>query len=227
VPQKLADNFCEAYGVNHAFMQNLKGALDDRPKCKVGVLLVDLDNVPKFWQQQSVDEIATMPFPVFVFGSANATGAAWCTRLTSRDNFHFTLALQSKDAADAVLNMMAASLHCLIVAHDRVGDVGVIPISDDKIFLQTAEILRKGGSPSEIMSRKDAASGFFPRLLMAPLSQPQLAAQSSSDKSDEWKCSECWKTFATEKAFKQHQRATGHTESGPTVFTVFLKLRDT
>ncbi|KAJ1495238.1 hypothetical protein T484DRAFT_2159182 [Baffinella frigidus] len=204
VQQSLGVNFCQMYGVQRAFMENLERALADRRK-KCIVLLVDLDNVPKFWQEKSVEKIATMPYPVFVFGSANKG----CS-IRSRGNFNFTLALRSKDAADAVLNMVAASLQSLLVAHGRVGDVAVVPISDDRIFEQTAATLQQGGSPSRTMSRSDAARGLFPKGLMAPPPRQQIAPASSSDAY--WWCGECRKTFTTEKACDRHQADTGHTD---------------
>jgi hypothetical protein len=207
VQQSLGANFCQMYGVQRAFMENLERALADSRK-KMVVLLVDLDNVPKFWQERSVDKIASMPIPVFVFGSANKGQA---TRMRSRGNFHFTLALKSKDAADAVLNMVAASLQSLLVAHSRVGDVAVVPISDDKIFDQTAATLQQGGSPSKTMSRSDAARGLFPKGLIEPPSRQQTAPASSSEGAYWW-CGECRKTFSTKKACDKHQANTGHSD---------------
>ena len=198
--RRLADNICKMYGVQRVFMDNLAGALADRRK-KCVVLLVDLDNVPKCWQEKSANMISKHPSPVFVFGSANAEQDA---RLASTGNFHFSLALKIKDAADAVLNMIAASMQALLAVHDRVGDVAVIPISDDKIFDQTAATLRKGGSPATTVSRSNAARGFSPRDIMAPPSRQQNAAKSSSYG---FICDECNKTFATEMALGQHQEA--------------------
>ena len=201
----LGDNFCKMYGVQRAFMANLERALADSGK-KMVVLLVDLDNVPKFGQERSVDTIASLPHPVFVLGSANDGQAA---QMASRGNFHFTLALKSKDAADAVICMVAASLQSLLVAHNRVGDVAVVTISDDRIFEQTAATLEQGGSPATTMSRSEAARGLFPTGLMAPLSRQQIAPTPSSEGDYGWACT-CGKTFATATACDQHQADTGH-----------------
>jgi hypothetical protein len=131
--------------------------------------------------------------------------------LASRGNFHFSLALKSKDAADAVLNMVAASMQALLVVYERVGDVAVLTISDDRIFEQTVATLRKGGSPAKNVSRSDAALVLLQRDIMAPPSRQQIAAKSSSDG---WICDECNKTFATEMALEHHQEATGHSDDG-------------
>ena len=104
------------------------------------LLPVDLDNVPKLYQLQSVQSPAKAPFPVSVVGSARTGQKA----LPSKDNFHFTLALKSQDAAHGILNMVAGAMQIFMAAFGREGDVAVVPISDDRIFHQTGHTLKQG-----------------------------------------------------------------------------------
>ena len=79
-------SFKASFGVRDDLMENLERALSDRRQ-KMAVMLVDLDNVPKFYQRQSVQALAKAPFPVFVVESARTRQTA----LPSKDNFHFAL----------------------------------------------------------------------------------------------------------------------------------------
>ena len=109
-------SFQATFGVKDDFMKNFELALSN-PRQKMFVLLVDLDNVPKFYQKQSVQALSGGPFPLFVIGSANTKKQT----VASQGNFHFTLALKSKDAADGILNMMAGALQMLIAGFGRTG----------------------------------------------------------------------------------------------------------
>ena len=114
---------------------------------------VDLDNVPKLYHLQSVQAPAKAPFPVSVVGSARTGQKA----LPSKDNFHFTLALKSQDAAHGILNMVAGAMQIFMAAFGREGDVAVVPFSNDRIFHQTGHTLKQGGTPSWRGSRADPA----------------------------------------------------------------------
>jgi len=209
-------SFKASFGVKDDFMKNLERALSDRRQ-KMAVLLVDLDNVPKFYQRQSVQALAKAPFPVFVVGSARTRQNA----LPSKDNFHFTLALKSKDAADGILNMVAGAMQMLIAGFDRGGDVAVVPISDDRIFDQTAHTLQQGGTPSARVSRAEASRGILnlrgmlggagradgrAAITYCTDSNGSDSWESDSDDS-EWECDYCDKTFATARARDQHEEA--------------------
>jgi ribosomal protein S26 len=200
--------FAKTFDIKNDFTKYLEQALEDRTQ-KLFVLLVDLDNVPHFWQP---DALSRSPFKVFTFGSANhAAGVAF----SSSGNMHFSLALKTKDAADAILNLIAGYLLSLISAFDRQGDVLVVPISDDQIFLQTTQTLNKGGTPAMIMSRADAARGLSPKQLAAAHNDSSEIGTTTDDSSDNdsWCCDQCSKEFATERALEQHQRDTGHVDS--------------
>jgi ribosomal protein S26 len=201
--------FAKTFDIKNDFIKYLEQALEDRTQ-QLCVLLVDLDNVPHFWQKSSSDALSRSPIKVFTFGSANhAAGVAF----SSSGNWHFSLALKTKDAADAILNLIAGYLQSLISAFDRQGDVLVVPISDDQIFLQTEQTLHKGGTPVMIMSRADAARGLFPKKLAAAHDDSSEIGTTTDDSSDNWCCDQCGKEFATERALEQHQRDTGHFEN--------------
>jgi len=171
----------KTFGIDEYFIYCLERAFGDRTQ-QLCVRLVDLDDVPGFWQQHSVDALSRSPINVFAFGAANRyTRVA----VSSSGNFHFSLASKSKDAADAILNMIAGYLQSLISAFNRRGEVVVVPISDDQIFLQTTATLQMGGTPAMNMSRADLAGG----LLATPWYARQLtAAHISAHNSDPSSC---------------------------------------
>jgi hypothetical protein len=53
------------------FMVNLKRELSNHNQNKQAILLVDMDQVPRFYQKASFEAISKLPMPVFVVGSAN------------------------------------------------------------------------------------------------------------------------------------------------------------
>ena len=225
----LGKNFQRMYNVETAFMNNLGSMLSDHSK-KLVILLVDMDQVPKFYQKASVDAIARMPVPVFVVGSANRQVDR--SAMASKGNFHFTLAQKTKDSADAIIAMMAASLQSLLVACRREDDVYFATISDDRIFEQVTSTLRQGGAFAQSFSKKDAAHGLenFSRMLgtsngaaggSGGAGRQQKIRQPEPDSDSSWAsdsdsdsgpptCDDCGKIFCDERALEQHQDATGH-----------------
>jgi hypothetical protein len=227
--ERLLNNFREMFKVDDAFIANLHKRL-----CTPGrffVLEVDMDQVPKFYQRTSVDMISRMATSVFVIGSANR--AADRSALASKGNFHFTLAMKTKDAADAVLTMAMSKMDSIIVACGRQKDVYHMMVSDDRIFEQATQLMRQGGSPAMNVSRAQAQAGLgvLSRQLVTwdwkcdvcgktfgserALEQHQedthtCSSSSSCSDDQDWECYSCGKTFGSERALEQHQEATFH-----------------
>jgi hypothetical protein len=130
---KLLANLRDIFSLDQAFVRDLKRCLLNR-NCKILLLFVDLDNVPRFFQHITSDMIASLPFEAFVICSANLRPN---TRMwQSAHKIHFTLALPSKDAADAVCTVAMSKLDSVLVAADRQDDVVHVVVSDDRIFEQ-------------------------------------------------------------------------------------------
>jgi len=153
---RLLENFQRMYSVRPNYVRNLHDMLADR-KQKPVILLVDMDQVPKFLQKGIVDEFAKMSVPVFVVGSANRQVDS--SGMALKDNFHFTLAQKTKDSVDAVITMAAATLQGLVVAYERMDDVKFVIVSNDKIFEQVTNTLRQGGTLAVNISRDEATRG--------------------------------------------------------------------
>jgi hypothetical protein len=130
---KLLANLRDIFSLDQAFVRDLKRCLLKR-NCKILLLFVDLDNVPRFFQHITSDMIASLPSEAFVICSANRRPN---TRMwQSAHKIHFTLALPSKDAADAVCTVAMSKLNSVLVAADRQDDVVHVVVSDDRIFEQ-------------------------------------------------------------------------------------------
>lgn len=215
---RLLHNFQEMFKVAPAFIANLHERL-----CMPGkfvVLEVDMDQVPRFSHKANIDMISRMLTEVFVIGSANRPANS----MVSRGNFHFTLAMKTKDAADAVLTMAAAKLDSIIVAFGRQDDVYHVIISDDRIFEQATQLLRQGGSPAKNLPRAQATAAVTALSRQMLTNAPRGAAQGrpaitylsynsdseSISNESEWECDDCGKIFSNEHALKQHQDAKGH-----------------
>jgi hypothetical protein len=128
----LLHNFQDMFGVTSSWIDELSASLAE-PSCKLTLILVDLDNVPRFFEQITHRMIARMPFETFIVCSANSTRhAPW----KSVDRVHFSLANHTKDSADAICTMAAAKLDSILVAFGRQHDVPLFIVSDDQIFGQ-------------------------------------------------------------------------------------------
>eukprot|EP00961_Rhodomonas_salina_P259220 3502329-Rhodomonas_salina.1 len=89
--------------------------------------------------------------------------------MASRANFQFSLALKSKDSADAVLTMAAAKLDSIVVAYGRQKDVLLCTISNDRIFEQVAYSLCQGGSMGKSVSLEQVRQLVSPAASSNPL----------------------------------------------------------
>jgi hypothetical protein len=128
----LLQNFQDMFGVQTSWIDELAVSLAE-PSCKLILIFVDLDNVPRFFEHVTHRMIASMPFETYIVCSANsARHAPW----KSVDKVHFSLANFTKDAADAICTMAAAKLDSILVAFGRQQDVPLFIVSDDKIFSQ-------------------------------------------------------------------------------------------
>lgn len=128
----LLENFRDVFHVNTSWVQDLGSSLAD-PSRKVALIFVDLDNVPRFFEQITPEMISKLPFESFLVCSANTT-RHFNSKFSS--NVHFSLANFTKDAADAVCTVAAAKLDSILVQCGRQNDVPLIIVSDDKIFCQ-------------------------------------------------------------------------------------------
>ena len=131
VTTSLLRNFQEMFHVDLDWIKELESSLEDI-SCKVALIFVDLDNVPRFFEQITPQMISQLPFETFIVCSANSP--RHCPRMISR-NVHFSLANVTKDAADAICTVAAAKLDSILVQFGR-RDVPLIVVSDDKIFSQ-------------------------------------------------------------------------------------------
>ena len=139
----LLQNFQDVFHVHSTWIQELGDSLADASR-KVALIFVDLDNVPRVFQQITPDMIARLPFESFIVCSANSTrhfNGPFCS------NVHFSLANFTKDAADAICTVAAAKLDSILVQYGRQNDVPLIIVSDDKIFCQV--ILMFNHHPSD------------------------------------------------------------------------------
>jgi hypothetical protein len=134
----LLENFKDVFHVNSTWIQELGDSLADSSR-KVALIFVDLDNVPRFFEQITPKMISELPFESFLVCSANTT-KHFNDRFSS--NVHFSLANVTKDAADAICTVAAAKLDSILVQCGRQNDVPLIIVSDDKIFCQVITILK-------------------------------------------------------------------------------------
>jgi hypothetical protein len=102
-----------------------------------GILLlcVDLDNVPRFFENITHDLVRNFPLEIFVLCSANNTKHV-DTMWEWRSRVHFFLAQKSKDAADAALTMTMTKFHDLFTVARRIDDTMNMAVSNDRIFDQ-------------------------------------------------------------------------------------------
>jgi hypothetical protein len=151
----LLKNFQDMFKVDQSFILRLHQHLID-PSTSFILIFVDLDNIPKFFKDIPQRTVVELPYQVFVVCSARfCTMRLW----KSKDNVHFTHAMPTKDAADAVCTMASAKLDSILVQMGRQHDVPLIIVSNDKIFQQVARLLREGGSHAAIASRNDVRKG--------------------------------------------------------------------
>jgi hypothetical protein len=130
--EKLLLNFQKMFHVNSKWISELQDSLTDSTS-RIALIFVDLDNVPRFFKQISRSMVDALPFEVFIVCSAKSTRHV---RWESSGKLHFSLANPTKDAADAVCTVAAAKLDSILVSFERQGDVPLVTVSDDKIFLQ-------------------------------------------------------------------------------------------
>ncbi len=128
----LLRNFQNMFSVDLKWIDDLASSLSDR-SCNVALIFVDLDNVPRFFQQITPQMISKLPFETFVVCSANSSRHCPVMNI---GKVHFSLANATKDAADAICTVAAAKLDSILVQYGRQGDVPVVIVSDDKIFSQ-------------------------------------------------------------------------------------------
>jgi hypothetical protein len=129
---ELLRNFQQTFRVDFKWINDLASSLADR-SCKVALIFVDLDNVPRFFDQVTPKMISRLPLETFIVCSANSLRL--CPPV-SGEKIHFSLANATKDAADAICTFAAAKLDSILVQYGRQGDVPLIIVSDDKIFSQ-------------------------------------------------------------------------------------------
>ena len=163
--ERLFANFRQVFQVDDHFMGRLHSTLDD-PKSKMLFIIVDLDNVPKFFSEISQQMVERLPFEVFIICSANKKAKhMW----KSKGNINFTLAMSTKDAADAVCIHAAAKLDSILVEKGR-DDVPFVVVSDDAIFKQLTGLLQDGGSRALSLSSRGVSHGI--RLLQDMMALP-------------------------------------------------------
>jgi hypothetical protein len=128
----LLKNFQNMFRVDLKWTNDLASSLADI-SCKVALIFVDLDNVPRFFDQITPSMLSRLPFETFIVCSARTS--RHCP-IVSGGKIHFSLANATKDAADAICTVAAAKLDSILVQYGRQGDVPLIIVSDDKIFSQ-------------------------------------------------------------------------------------------
>jgi hypothetical protein len=128
----LLSNFQNVFRVDPKWIHDLASSLADK-SCSVALIFVDLDNVPRFFEQITPQMISRLPFETFIVCSANST--RHCP-FVSGGRIHFSLANATKDAADAICTVAAAKLDSILVQYGRQSDVPLVIVSDDKIFSQ-------------------------------------------------------------------------------------------
>jgi hypothetical protein len=129
----LLRNFQEIFNLQGSFIAELDDCLHDLRK-NVAILFVDLDNYPQFFNYVTPGLLQSIDFDMFIICSANRACSAAALRFPNR--VHFTLAMPSKDAADAVCTVAMAKLDSILVHLGRQDDVTLMMISNDKIFAQ-------------------------------------------------------------------------------------------
>ena len=192
----LLSNFQQIFGVSDAWIERFAHALleDDT---KLILFFVDLDNVPRFFKTFTIKVLQQierrMHCETFVVCAScqpyelkRMRGGNWNQEHLSR--VHFTLANKHKDSADAVCAVAQSKLDSLLVACGRQQDARAIICSEDKIFQQVDDLLRKGSSLSGIASKTMVArpGNLFGLKL--------------------WQC-ECGRVFSSECAIEQHRGA--------------------
>jgi hypothetical protein len=128
----LLQNFQNMFKVQGKLIDELASSLADTT-CKVAIIFVDLDNVPRFFELITPKMLSKLQYETFIICSANSTKSFPCK---SSGKVHFSLANMTKDAADAICTVAAAKLDSLLVQCGRQTDVPLIIVSDDKIFSQ-------------------------------------------------------------------------------------------
>jgi hypothetical protein len=99
------------FHVKKAWIEELQACLTNKG-CRICLIFVDLDNVPRFFEQITQQMLTSLPFETFIVCSARSTRrASW----NSCGKVHFSLANITKDAADAVCTMAAAKLASILV----------------------------------------------------------------------------------------------------------------
>ena len=136
----LENTFQQMFNVRSEFMVNLEREFSNHSQNKLAILLVDTDQVPRFYQKASVEATSKLPMPVFVVGSANRM--VDLSVVTPTGNFHLALAQKSKDSTDDVITIVATKLQDLLVSYDRQKKVVFVTISDDRIFETVTHTLR-------------------------------------------------------------------------------------
>jgi hypothetical protein len=122
------------FDVKRTWINELQNSLADSSS-RIVLIFVDLDNVPRFFDQISRSMVDSLPFDVFIVCSARSTRhVSW----KSNGKLHFSLANPTKDAADAVCTVAAAKLDSILVSFGRQRDVPLVIVSDDRIFQQVS-----------------------------------------------------------------------------------------
>jgi hypothetical protein len=130
----LLQNFQNMFKVQGKLIDELASSLADIT-CKVAIIFVDLDNVPRFFERITPKMISQLHYETFIICSANSFREK-SFPCKSSGKVHFSLANMTKDAADAICTVAAAKLDSLLVQCGRQSDVPLIIVSDDKIFSQ-------------------------------------------------------------------------------------------
>ncbi len=110
------------FKVQEKLIDDLATSLADTT-CKVAIIFVDLDNVPRSFERITPKMVAQLQYETFVICSANSSKSFPCE---SSGKVHFSLANTTKDAADAVCTVAAAKLDSLFVQCGRQSDVPLI-----------------------------------------------------------------------------------------------------
>jgi hypothetical protein len=134
----LMQNFRDMFNVHGKLIDDLAACLANMT-CRVAIIFVDLDNVPRFFKQITPEMILQLQYEVFIICSANSSISIPCE---SSGRIHFSLAKSTKDAADAVCTVAATKLDSLLIAYNRKADVPLIIVSDDQIFSQVPTLTR-------------------------------------------------------------------------------------
>lgn len=191
----LLNNFQQIFSVSDAWIGRFAHTLNTDKK--LVLFFVDLDNVPRFFKTFTIKVLQQIErrthCETFVVCSScqpyelkRVRGGNENQEHLSR--VHFTLANKHKDSADAVITVAHAKLDSLLVASGRQQDARAIICSEDQIFKQVDDLLRRGSSLSAIASKVQVArpGNLFGLKL--------------------WQC-ECGRIFSSECAIEQHRGA--------------------